>query len=171
MPIYLPWHQVDRAKKEKREEGTDAGDGPDDSRQLRNQFNFSERAAQTLNYPMRDRETTTEPPPTASFSGTCSQVTLFHQTSGLAIFFGFSRLQIRPARRWFRDAPAQAQLHHQQNFTWHKACQQVPDGILLGLHAMLTLHSQRADKQLHTAESPHSISRVKACTFADAMAT
>lgn len=64
--------QVDRAKKEKREEGTDA-DGPDDSRQLRNQFNFSERAAQTLNYPMRDRETTTEPPPTASFSGTCSQ--------------------------------------------------------------------------------------------------
>ena len=69
---YLP--QVDRAKKEKREEGTDAADGPDDSRQLRNQFNFSERAAQTLNYPMRDRETTTEPPPTASFSGTCSQV-------------------------------------------------------------------------------------------------
>ena len=64
--------QVDKAKKEKREEGTDA-DGPDDSRQLRNQFNFSERAAQTLNYPMRDRETTTEPPPTASFSGTCSQ--------------------------------------------------------------------------------------------------
>lgn len=65
--------QVDKAKKEKREEGTDA-DGPDDSRQLRNQFNFSERAAQTLNYPMRDRETSTEPPPTASFSGTCSQV-------------------------------------------------------------------------------------------------
>ncbi|MCJ1297531.1 Dynein, 78 kDa intermediate chain, flagellar outer arm [Hypocenomyce scalaris] len=73
-------NEVDRAKKEKREEGTDAGDGPDDSRQLRNQFNFSERAAQTLNYPMRDRETTTEPPPTASFSGTCSQVTLFYPT-------------------------------------------------------------------------------------------
>ncbi|KAA6426617.1 MAG: dynein intermediate chain 2 [Trebouxia sp. A1-2] len=66
-------NEVDRAKKEKREEGTDAAEGPDDSRQLRNQFNFSERAAQTLNYPMRDRETTTEPPPTASFSGTCSQ--------------------------------------------------------------------------------------------------
>ncbi|DBB04306.1 TPA: Dynein, 78 kDa intermediate chain, flagellar outer arm [Trebouxia sp. C0004] len=66
-------NEVDKAKKEKREEGTDAAEGPDDSRQLRNQFNFSERAAQTLNYPMRDRETTTEPPPTASFSGTCSQ--------------------------------------------------------------------------------------------------
>lgn len=72
--IFTIVNQVDRAKKEKREEGTDAAEGPDDSRQLRNQFNFSERAAQTLNYPMRDRETTTEPPPTASFSGTCSQV-------------------------------------------------------------------------------------------------
>ncbi len=44
-------------------------EGPDDSKQLRNQFNFSERAAQTTNYPLRDRETHTEPPPTATVSG------------------------------------------------------------------------------------------------------
>lgn len=42
---------------------------PDDSRQLRNQFNFSERAAQTFSYPMRDRATFTEPAPTATISG------------------------------------------------------------------------------------------------------
>lgn len=33
------------------------------------QFNFGERAAQTFNYPLRDRATMTEPPPTASASG------------------------------------------------------------------------------------------------------
>jgi dynein intermediate chain 1 len=42
---------------------------PDDSRQLRNQFNFSERAAQTFSYPLRDRATFTEPAPTATASG------------------------------------------------------------------------------------------------------
>ena len=64
---------MDKGRKDKRDEGTDA-EGPDDSRQLRNQFNFSERAAQTFNHPMVDRETTTEPPPTASMAGTCNQV-------------------------------------------------------------------------------------------------
>ncbi len=59
--------EVERATKEK-EAGGDA-EAPDDSRQLRNQFNFSERAAQTFNYPLRDRETMTEPPPTATVSG------------------------------------------------------------------------------------------------------
>lgn len=44
-------------------------DGPDDSKQLRNQFNFSERAAQTVYYALRDRETYTEPPPTVTISG------------------------------------------------------------------------------------------------------
>ena len=71
--------QVDKGRKDKRDEGTDA-EGPDDSRQLRNQFNFSERAAQTFNYPMVDRGTTTEPPPTASMAGTCNQVQCRVQT-------------------------------------------------------------------------------------------
>lgn len=61
--------EVDKAHHDKR----DDEDAPDDSKQLRNQFNFSERAAQTINYPLRDRETFTEPPPTATISGTCSQ--------------------------------------------------------------------------------------------------
>ncbi len=58
---------LDRASHEHKEHGD--VEPPDDSRQLRNQFNFSERAAQTLNYPLRDRETFTEPPPTATVSG------------------------------------------------------------------------------------------------------
>jgi len=48
-------------------------DGPDDSKALRNQFNFSERAAQTQNNPYRDRSTTTEPPPTNVFNASCTQ--------------------------------------------------------------------------------------------------
>ena len=51
--------------------GTDS-EPPDDSRTLRNQFNFSDRAAQTAVQPPRDRGTTTEPPPTASTAGSCS---------------------------------------------------------------------------------------------------
>jgi hypothetical protein len=45
----------------------------EDSKALRNQFNFSERAAQTQNNPYRDRHTSTEPPPTASFTASCTQ--------------------------------------------------------------------------------------------------
>jgi dynein intermediate chain 1 len=48
------------------------GDSPDEARHLRNQFNFSERAAQTLNYPLRERASMTEPPPTATVSGACA---------------------------------------------------------------------------------------------------
>ena len=59
--------ELDRALKEK-EAGLDV-EPPDDSRQLRNQFNFGDRAAQTFNYPLRDRATMTEPPPTATISG------------------------------------------------------------------------------------------------------
>ena len=40
---------------------------------LRNQFNFSERAAQTFNNPDRNREVQTEPPPRADFSGSVNQ--------------------------------------------------------------------------------------------------
>jgi dynein intermediate chain 1 len=49
--------------------GGGEGESPDEARHLRNQFNFSERAAQTLNYPLRERATMTEPPPTATVSG------------------------------------------------------------------------------------------------------
>ncbi|KAG7493274.1 dynein intermediate chain 1, axonemal [Solea senegalensis] len=38
-----------------------------------NQFNFSERASQTLNNPQRDRSCQTEPPPRCTFSATASQ--------------------------------------------------------------------------------------------------
>ncbi|KAL6762450.1 WD40-repeat-containing domain protein [Haematococcus lacustris] len=68
--------EVDKAHHDKRDDGDDA---PDDSRQLRNQFNFSERAAQTLNYPLRDRETFTEPPPTATVSGSCTQYEIYDE--------------------------------------------------------------------------------------------
>ncbi|KAI8819980.1 WD40-repeat-containing domain protein [Fimicolochytrium jonesii] len=44
---------------------------------LRNQFNFSERAAQTINNPYRDRSTNTEPPPQRTFSDTVTQWSIF----------------------------------------------------------------------------------------------
>lgn len=64
--------ELDKAT-EKKDEGTDM-EPPDDSRQLRNQFNFSERAAQTFNNPLRERGTSTEPPPTANMSGNPTQM-------------------------------------------------------------------------------------------------
>ncbi|XP_055207627.2 dynein axonemal intermediate chain 1 isoform X4 [Gorilla gorilla gorilla] len=42
-------------------------------RKLTNQFNFSERASQTYNNPVRDRECQTEPPPRTNFSATANQ--------------------------------------------------------------------------------------------------
>ncbi|KAL6469861.1 hypothetical protein MHYP_G00209800 [Metynnis hypsauchen] len=42
-------------------------------RKLTNQFNFSERASQTLNNPLRERGCQTEPPPRATFSATANQ--------------------------------------------------------------------------------------------------
>lgn len=44
---------------------------------LRNQFNFADRAAQTGHQVPRERSTMTEPPPTASTSGSCSRWEIF----------------------------------------------------------------------------------------------
>jgi len=46
---------------------------------LRNQFNFSERAAQTKNCVLRERGWTTEPPPTTPFAATVTQWEIFDQ--------------------------------------------------------------------------------------------
>lgn len=54
-------------------EGEDGAEPPDDSKQLRNQFNFSERAAQTVNNALRDRMSATEPPATNTFNTSCTQ--------------------------------------------------------------------------------------------------
>ena len=55
----------------KKAEGGDAAD--EDATSLRNQFNFSERASQTLNNALRDRGTMTEPPPSVEYSSQCNQ--------------------------------------------------------------------------------------------------
>lgn len=49
----------------------------DDSKELRNQFNFSERAAQTSSFQPKDKGTLTEPPPTMSVTGTCCQSVIY----------------------------------------------------------------------------------------------
>ena len=52
-------------------------DDSEDAKQLRNQFNYSERAAQTVNNPLRHRECFTEPPPTMPFSATTTQYEIY----------------------------------------------------------------------------------------------
>ncbi|XP_072239153.1 dynein, axonemal, intermediate chain 1, paralog 2, partial [Leuresthes tenuis] len=42
-------------------------------KKVTNQFNFSERASQTLNNPLRERSCQTEPPPRSTFSATANQ--------------------------------------------------------------------------------------------------
>lgn len=56
-----------------------ADDGLDDSKELRNQFNFSERAAQTSSLCPKDKETITEPPPMLAISGTCCQSAIYDE--------------------------------------------------------------------------------------------
>lgn len=58
-----------------REEAGEAR-GPN-GRVLKNQFNFSERASQTFNNPMRDRGVATEPPPTTDCGGNVTQWEIF----------------------------------------------------------------------------------------------
>ena len=53
----------------------DTGDGAADIH--RNQFNFSERACQTDNPPLRDREVATQPPPSVVFANAANQCEIF----------------------------------------------------------------------------------------------
>ena len=57
-------------------EDADATAG-DDSKQLRNQFNFADRASQTVNNPTRDRESATEPPATSAFSESATRWAIY----------------------------------------------------------------------------------------------
>lgn len=67
----------DEDGEEKTTNTASAGTGGETKKVLRNQFNFSERAAQTFNNPYRHREEQTEPPPRADFSGTVNQWRIF----------------------------------------------------------------------------------------------
>ena len=53
------------------------GEEIDDSKQLRNQFNYNDSSIQTQNNATRDRETSTEPPPTATYSEQVTQWTIY----------------------------------------------------------------------------------------------
>lgn len=48
-------------------------------RSLRNQFNFSERSAQTFNNPVRERGIKTEPPPTSNFASSANQWKIYEE--------------------------------------------------------------------------------------------
>ncbi|XP_062409898.1 dynein, axonemal, intermediate chain 1, paralog 2 [Sardina pilchardus] len=58
---------------EERPDSEEVKSGQKEQKKLTNQFNFSERASQTLNNPLRERECQTEPPPRANFSATANQ--------------------------------------------------------------------------------------------------
>ena len=59
-------------EQESREAGEDLGEG-DTEESGKNQFNYSERAAQTFNNPLRERGVSTEPPPVITFGATLTQ--------------------------------------------------------------------------------------------------
>ena len=68
--------ELERIRKEAAQEALDAGDDveEDDSPQTgKNQFNYSERAAQTFNNTSRTRGVATEPPPVVTFFSTVTQ--------------------------------------------------------------------------------------------------
>lgn len=58
--------------------GETGGDDTDaQGRPLRNQFNYAERATQTYHNQSKERETSTEPPPSTNFSATATQWEMF----------------------------------------------------------------------------------------------
>jgi len=68
--------EADRAKKEAAQEAQDAGEEDieaDAPKTGKNQFNYSERAAQTFNNVLRSRGVATQPPPVVQFSATVTQ--------------------------------------------------------------------------------------------------
>lgn len=77
--------EMEQLEREKEEAVDEEFDPPEDAAEapaknpLRNQFNFSERAAQTKNPVLRDRAWTTEPPPTTGFSGCVTAWEIFDQ--------------------------------------------------------------------------------------------
>ncbi|GMH81108.1 hypothetical protein TrVE_jg8642 [Triparma verrucosa] len=62
-------------EQEAQQEGENYGGGgePDTEESGKNQFNYSDRAAQTFNNPLRERGVTTEPPPVVDFGATLTQ--------------------------------------------------------------------------------------------------
>lgn len=72
--------QVEKSKEEDIEEDIDAPENPDEvpvKNPRRNQFNFSERAAQSKNAVLRDRGWSSTPPPTTGFQSTVTQWGIF----------------------------------------------------------------------------------------------
>uniref|UniRef100_A0A4W3I4P2 Dynein axonemal intermediate chain 1 n=1 Tax=Callorhinchus milii TaxID=7868 RepID=A0A4W3I4P2_CALMI len=68
---------TDIIESEAKEEDVEKGGKPKYERKIRNQFNFSERASQTFNNPVRANGCQTEPPPRANFAATASQWEIF----------------------------------------------------------------------------------------------
>ena len=71
--------EAERQCKEAAQEALEAGedDTTDIPKTGKNQFNYSERAAQTFNNSVRSRGVSTEPPPVVSFSATVTQWDIF----------------------------------------------------------------------------------------------
>ena len=57
----------------KEDEEEDGGKSKAGEKQLKNQFNYSDRASQSYNNPMRERSTMTEPPPRINFASNATQ--------------------------------------------------------------------------------------------------
>jgi len=74
------------ARKTATDECSKDDDDDDVFENRKNQFNYSERAAQTFNNPLRDRLISTKPPAVANFSGTVSQWEIYdHYMNDYAI--------------------------------------------------------------------------------------
>jgi dynein intermediate chain 1 len=71
--------EADRQRKEAAQEALDAGeeDMEDVPKTGKNQFNYSERAAQTVNNGVRSRGVATQPPPVVGFANTVTQWDIF----------------------------------------------------------------------------------------------
>ncbi|CAN0022056.1 unnamed protein product, partial [Discosporangium mesarthrocarpum] len=68
--------EEEEARKTAQQQAIEAGEEPGEdmgTESGKNQFNYSERAAQTFNNPLKERGVATEPPPMLSFRSTVAQ--------------------------------------------------------------------------------------------------
>jgi dynein intermediate chain 1 len=69
--------EAETASAEKEADDDDGGVSSGPPKKLRNQFNFSERASQTLNLTTKERGVSTVPPPRSTFSANATQGVIF----------------------------------------------------------------------------------------------
>eukprot|EP00418_Pyrodinium_bahamense_P036554 CAMPEP_0179189578 /NCGR_PEP_ID=MMETSP0796-20121207/94113_1 /TAXON_ID=73915 /ORGANISM="Pyrodinium bahamense, Strain pbaha01" /LENGTH=268 /DNA_ID=CAMNT_0020893715 /DNA_START=24 /DNA_END=827 /DNA_ORIENTATION=+ len=143
--------EQEQKQREKEEAVDEDFDPPEDDKEmpiknpLRNQFNFSERAAQTKNSILRERGWTTEPPPTTGFSGTVTQWEIFD-----AYLQEIEQAKEREREEKNGDQNAENEVYHDFKY-WEDRSDEFRDGEGTLLPPLWRFSSEKAKRKQVTS--------------------